>query len=241
MRKPLAAIPSPVDNNSNFKSFHRVMRYYLTSLICVFLFQFYQGQDTLRKYEFGTTVMTLNLYNQNFRLFEDRPRQEILNGIFFRYSRNRAGIRATLSYVTNFSSFGQSGQPYSSGAGTLMTKDFRAGCGGQFTFLKKVFNLYVLSDFAYRLVISEGNISGGVSGINDNYTATTHGVDTHFGLGFRIKLFRIIYISPEFSYNVAYGRVIRRSESVTSKNVYKSSYTDGNANPVIRLHFSIAI
>ncbi len=145
------------------------MRNYFTCLLCVFIFQFYNGQDTLRKYEFGTTLVTFNLdENQQFRFFEDRPKHEFLNGIFFRYSKNSLGIRSTLSYATNFSSFGLPGQQYSSGSGTLLTKDLRVGCGGQFTFLKKVLNLYMLSDFAYGLVISKGNISGGVSGINDN-------------------------------------------------------------------------
>lgn len=72
-----------------------------------------KGQLLPTKFEFGSTLLTLNLYDQAYRPFESRPHAEILNGIFVRCSKNRHAWRAFASYVANFSSFGGPNQPFS--------------------------------------------------------------------------------------------------------------------------------
>jgi len=207
-------------------------------LFLMFLFKISNGQDTIRHYEFGSTLVTFNPIISPDYFAPDRPDIELINGLFFRYSKKRLGLRALLSYSENYKSY-NSPSGWSDGfSGDLNNKDFRIGLGGQFSIPKHKDWLYTFIDLSYRNLFSTGHRYGGISGSNDKFTKTANGLDSFFGLGFKIKTFRNIYLSPESGYNICYKLVTSKSTSMTFGQTQKSNYTETIGNPYLKLHLS---
>ncbi len=217
------------------------MKKVVTILAFMFLFQISNGQDTIRRFEFGSTLITIkSFYNSNYSA-QDRPPIEFINGLFFRYTKKRLGIRAHASYSENFSSYTAHPNCFNCESGDINNKDFRIGIGGQFSILKKKEWFYTFIDISYRNVFSTGSYSSVSTNANNLFSSTANGIDSFFGLGFKAKLLKSIYVSPELCYNIFYGIINSSTTSLTSGQTTKSNSLNGHLNPVAKLHLTIKL
>ena len=185
-----------------------MIRTFLIIIILIFFFQKSNGQDSTRHFEIGSTLITLKSNYGFHDLFFSKPTTKFINGLFFRYTKKRFGIRVLASYSQNSLSYTSPPNVSEGVDGDINTKNFGIGVGGQFSLIKKKECLYAFADFLYRNIFSKGHTSGGYFGGSDYVTSRTNGLDSFFGLGFKIKTFKRIYISPEVAYNVFCGKVI---------------------------------
>ena len=206
------------------------------------LFKISNGQDTLRRYEFGSSILTVNSFNKNKYFASDRPNFEIANGLFFRYTKRRFGLRAQVSYsdyssseVFNYTFFlGPAGRD-------IHSKAVRFGIGAQFSILKHKDWFYTCFDISYRYLHSTGHTYGPWP---NEFSTKSNGTDGFLGLGCKIKLIKNFILSPEVGVNSSFQSV---NKVTTSTDVYliggghpsyKSSYLDLNLIPVLQIHLT---
>ncbi len=210
----------------------------ITILTFIFIYQKSSGQDTSKHFEFGSTLITINSFNTNYYFAPDRPSFEFINGLYFRYTKKRLGIRMHIIYTDN-STFYETPKSWSDGSsGDINNKDFRIGTGGQFSLLKCKDWFYSFLDLSYRNVFSTGHFYGGIFGANESFSKTANGVDCFLGLGFKLKTGKYIYLSPEIGYFF-----IKKFVNNTSINYWgqisKFKYSETSLSPVIKLHLTV--
>jgi hypothetical protein len=230
------------DNNSNVKSFYTKpidMRIKITLITTLFLFQISNGQDTLRRFEFGSTLVTINSFTSDYYFAPDRPSLEFINGLFFRYSKKRHSLRIHASYSDNTNTYATPPNWTDGSSGDINNKDIRVGVGGQFSILKRKEWFYTFIDLTYRNVFSTGHYSGGLSGSSYKFTRTSNGFDSFFGLGFKIKTMKYFYLSPELGLNSSTKFVTQTTTPIRWGQSSKGTYTDIYVNPVIKLHLTV--
>jgi hypothetical protein len=208
-------------------------------LTFMFLFNISKGQDTIRRFEFGSTLATVNSFNTNYYFAPDRPSIEYLNGLFFRYTRNGFGLRLHASYTNNSISYAAPIGWSDNSSGDIKNKDIRIGFGGQISLLKHKEWFYTFLDLSYRNVFSTGHNYGGITVSNDEFSRRSNGFDTFFGLGFKIKTVRHVYLSPELGYYCSTKFVNQTTTPIYLGQSSKSNYTEVNLNPVIKLHLTL--
>lgn len=215
------------------------MRKLITILTFMLLFQISNGQDTVRRFEFGSTLITVNSFSDQKYFSQDRAPIEYLNGLFFRYTKKRLGLRMTASYSENSHSYASPPGWSEPDGGDATNKDFRIGIGGQFSILKKKEWLYTFLDISYRNVFSTGHYYGGLWGANQSFASTSNGFDCFLGLGFKIKTIKNIYLSPEIGYYSSSKFVNKTTTELYYGPVSKYNYSETNLNPVLKLHLSV--
>ncbi|MBA3679712.1 MAG: hypothetical protein H0W73_00765 [Bacteroidetes bacterium] len=198
------------------------------------------GQDSTKCFEFGSSLLTVNSFTQNTYFAQDRSQFEFLNGIFFRYTKKRFAFRASTSYSDNYSEFKPPITWIDAGSGSIHNKDFRIGIGGQFSFIKKGW-FYLFNDLSYRYLFSTGEYSGGITGDHNTFKRRSNGFESLTGFGFKIHVFKKIYISPEFGYNISVKFVTARTISPFEGKQTKYSYFDLLANSILKLHLTFKI
>jgi hypothetical protein len=205
-----------------------------------FLSQFFSnGQDTLRRYEFGSTLFSINSFRSEYYFAPDRPKIEFVNGLFFRYAIKRFGFRLQTSYSDNTTSFATPDTWADGFSGDINNKDFRLGIGGQYSLLGTSQFLYVLLDLYYRHVISTGHDYGGISGANNKFSSTANGVDFFAGLGFKFRTFRNMYLSPEAGFYYTSKLVNKATTSMSRGNSSSFDFTDSALNFFVKLHLTV--
>ena len=197
------------------------------------------AQDSIKKrFELGVTLATFNSFNHSIYHSENRLPFEFCNGLFFRYSMNRFALRAQASYYQNKYSFNSFG--IADGiSGNGDNHSFRIGIGGQYNLLKKKDWLYAFADLNYRNISSAGTTFGGFSGGTENFTAKSNGIDTYFGLGFKLKVFKSVYLSPELFNNFYIGATNKAGTDANSGVISKSMMYNVSVNPGIRVHLTV--
>ena len=216
------------------------MKKSITILIFIFLFKISSGQDTLKRFEFGSTLITAGKYDLNY----SPPTFQYINGLFFRFTKKRIGLRLHASYSDNTTSY--TSNPNSSlnfFGETINNKDLKLGVGGQFSILNCKDWFYSFLDISYRNIFS----TGFAFGYNDEkFTSTTNGIDSFVGIGFKIKAITNFYLSPEIGCYTSSQFV---EKTTTSANIYNSttgqlashqdSFSFTDVNPVFKLHLTI--
>lgn len=205
----------------------------------MFLLQISKGQDTLRRFEFGSTLVTVNSFNTNYYFAPDRPAVEFINGLFFRYTKKRLGLRLHASYTDNSTSFAAPIGWADGYSGDITSKDLKIGVGGQFSILKGKEWFYTFIDLSYRNVFSDGHYSGGITGASDKFSRTSNGFDCFLGLGFKIKTIKNVCLSPEFGYYSSTKFVDQTTAPLYGGKSSKFNYTEINFNPAIKLHLTV--
>ncbi len=214
------------------------MKKLITILTFILTFQISKGQDTIRHFEFGSTLITINSFNTNYHSAPDRPSFEFINGLFFRYTKKRLGLRLHTSYTENSASYATPvGSPDPS-SGDINNKDFRIGVGGQFSLLKRKDWFYTFLDLSYRNVFSTGHYYGGITGANESFSKTANGIDGFLGLGFKIKAIKYVYLSPELGFLVSNKFVNQTTDNYLGQTL-KSNNIDVNISPIIKLHLTV--
>jgi hypothetical protein len=216
------------------------MKKSITILIFIFLFKISSAQDTLKRFEFGSTLVTSGKYNLGY----SPPTFQYINGLFFRFTKKRIGLRLHASYSDNTTSYTSNSNSslYFFGE-TTNNKDLKLGVGGQFSILNRKDWFYSFLDISYRKIFS----TGFAFGFNDeNFTSTTNGIDSFVGIGFKIKAITNFYLSPEIGCYTSSQFV---EKTTTSANIYnsttgqlashKDSYSFTDVSPVFKLHLTI--
>jgi hypothetical protein len=214
------------------------MRKLIPILTFILAFQISKGQDTLRRFEFGSTLMTINSFNTNYNFAPDRPSFEFINGVFFRYTKKRLGLRLHASYTDNSTSYATPPEWSDGSAGDINNKDFRIGVGGQYSILKRKEWLYTFLDLSYRNVFSTGHYYGGLGGANERFSRTGNGFDSFLGLGFKIKTIKHVYLSPEFGYFCS-TKFVNQTTTNYWGQTSKFNYSEIDLRPVIKLHLTV--
>lgn len=229
------------------------MKKSLFILTFIILFKISSGQDTTRRFEFGSTILTANSFlmdnsyseNQYYSnwLAIDRPSLELINGLFFRYTKKRLALRVHASY-SNYSAastYTTETWPYGPIGGDINNNSFQIGVGGQFSILKQKPWFYSCLDITYRHVNSIGHSYG--EDFSRKFTSTINGADCFIGLGFKIKLLKNFYLSPEVGYNTSL-QFIKSVTTSTEPFLYinrpnKFSYSELSTMPILKLHLTV--
>ena len=215
------------------------MKTLITISAFMFLFLISKGQDSIRRFEFGSTLVTINSFNNQTYNEADRPQFEFINGLFFRYNKKRFGLRAHASYSDNYSNWASPPQAADGASGDANNKDIRIGVGGQFSLLKRKKWFYTFADLSYRNLFSTGHYYGGIGGANDKFSRSGNGLDAFFGLGFKIKTFKNVFLSPEIGFLLANKSINTSSTSMISGQIVKYNYSQTDFNSVIKLHLTV--
>ena len=208
------------------------MKNVITILTFILIFHISKGQDTIKHFEFGSTFITVNSFNTNYHSAPDRPSIEFINGLFFRYTKKRLGLRLHASYTDNSTSYATD-----TSSGDINNKDFRIGVGGQFSLLKRKEWLYTFLDLSYRNVFSTGHYVG-IGGANESFSKTANGFDGFLGLGFKIKTIRYVYLSPELGCLIS-GKFVNQTTTDYLEQTSKSNNIDVNLSPILKLHLTV--
>ena len=212
----------------------------LTTVFAFMLFfQISNGQDTIRRFEFGSTLVTVNSFNTNANVALDRPSVEFINGVFFRYTKKRLGLRIHASYTENSNTFSSPVGIADGVSGDNNNKDIRIGIGGQFSIIKHKEWFYTLLDLSYRNVFSTGHYYGGIGGANDRYSSTANGLDCFLGLGFKIKTIKNVYLSPEVGYFISNKFVNNTTTDMSWGQSTKYNYNVTDIHPALKLHLTV--
>lgn len=215
------------------------MKKLIIILIFIFLFKNSKGQDTIRRFEFGSTLVIVNSFNTNYYFIYDRPSVEFINGLFFRYNKKRLGLRVHTSYSENSNSYAEPIGWADGSSGDVNNKDIRIGVGGQFSILKRKEWFYTFLDISYRNVFSTGHYYGGIAGVSEQFSRTSNGFDSFFGLGFKIRTLKNVFLSSELGYLISSKFTNATSTSMFSGKTIKYNYTETNINPIIKLHLTV--
>jgi hypothetical protein len=215
------------------------MRTFAFTAALLILSQLYKSQDTPKRFEFGSTLLTINSLKEPGQYRQDRPSNELFNGLFFRYNLKRASIRAFTSYTGNHFSYAAPKHCRDCESGEVDSKDFRLGLGLQYSLLKNKEWVYLFIDLAWRNLFSMGTYKGGFAGWESTFSSSNNGVDSFYGAGFKIKVYKRIYLSPEFGYNIYYGLLrMNMEDTYSKKKSYTKTYTS-TENYMAKLHLTI--
>jgi hypothetical protein len=211
------------------------MRLYVTALVIFIIPRITEAQDSLKRFQFGPTLITMNVM-RSYGFPLERPFSEYMSGLFFRYTQNRIGFRAHANYSEYFYAYDSSALPHGWYESTE-NKEVKLGIGVQYSLLKKGQILYSFFDLIYRNRFTKGYVRGGYGPYN--YTSSTNGMDSYIGIGSGIKISKNVMVSPELSYTLLYYHVNRTTQS--SAFVKPSSYIYINLRsfPGMRIHMTI--
>ncbi len=215
------------------------MRKLISILAFMFIFQISNGQDSIRHFEFGSTLVTINSFNTNYYVAPERPNVEFINGVFFRYTKKRFGLRLHASYSDNTDTFASPVGMADGASGDSNNKDLRIGVGGQFSIIKRKEWFYTFLDLSYRNVYTTGHYYGGIGGANDRFSSTANGLDCFLGLGFKIKTFRNVYLSPELGYYISNKFVSKTTTDMSWGQSTKYNYNVTDIHPALKLHLTV--
>ncbi len=216
------------------------MKKSIAILTFILLFKISSGQDTLKRFEFGSTLITADMYD----LGNSPPTFQYINGLFFRFTQKRIGLRLHASYSDKTMTYTSTSydSPYFFGQ-TINNKDLKLGVGGQFSILNNKDWLYSFLDISYRNVFSTGYEFGYR---NETFSSTTNGFDSFVGIGFKIMAIKYFCLSPEIG---CYSSSQFVQKTTTSADIYnlttgqlashKDSYSFTDVSPVFKLHLTI--
>lgn len=216
------------------------MRKLLSILTFMILFKISSGQDSTKHFEFGPTLVTVNMYDLGY----SSPTFGFINGLFFRFTKNRLGLRLHASYSDNTTSYTSStfDYPYFFG-GTINNKDLKLGVGGQFSILNRREWLYSFVDISYRNVFSTGHSFGYW---NETFSSTSNGWVGFAGIGLKLKIIKSFFLSPEIGYcsSTQFVKTTTTSGDTYSLSTgqlvsYKRTAAFTDFSPLVKLHLTI--
>jgi hypothetical protein len=146
------------------------------------------------------------------------------------------------SYSENHSSYVPVPNSGDMESGELSHKDFRIGGGIQYDLKENKKWVYGFVDLSYRNVFTEGINTGGFRGGTCKYYSTSNGIESFFGLGFKLKAYKNVYLSPELGYLLDYGFEKTNSTLLGSANSGANtvqSATNLNLNAICKFHLTV--
>lgn len=205
----------------------------------MFLTLFFNAQESKPRLEFGSTLLTVNSLQSSGMYPQSKPSLEYLNGIYLRYQMNRWSIRFLSSYSDNSYTYSSPPEVVDGTSGDGANKDFRIGVGAQCNLLRTKEWLYAFTDVLYRNVYTSGNTYGGIGGGADSFTSVANGIDSFYGIGFKFKVYKSLYISPELAVNVSMSSVNEKNTPMGQGQVSTAHSYDLQMNNVLKLHVGV--
>ena len=213
----------------------------LIYLTLIFLVHISKGQESAGSYELGSSLMTASFLDYEHSV-SGSPTFEFVNGLFFRYTKGKLGFRAHVNYSEPSSkvTYPAAYRPVPFNQ-YINSKDFRIGAGTQYSILKNKEWLYSYLDVSYRNIYKSGHSDGEMA---LRYYSTSNGFDCSLGLGFKIKLFKSVYLSPEVGCYSSTRFVKETTFFVYEYYVappfpYVSTYAQTFVKPVIKLPLTV--
>ncbi len=190
------------------------------------------AQNTGKSFEIGVNLVMLHSNSVNpYGMINNssyvRP-IEYVNGVFFRYVKNRWGLRAQAAYAQYYS---PNIHPLVSSTyqkefgGRAEYKEFRLGLGTQFALTTYKNSVYAFADAIYRNRFASGDYNDDVVGSDYTFTSSQNGFNFLVGLGYKIGLSKRLCLSPELAVDVFKGR-----ESIHRNSLYSSQTSSGMSN-----------
>lgn len=217
------------------------MRKIFFLLAFVSLLKTSSGQESCKRWEFGSTLVTVGMYYSGYF----PPGYDLMNGLFFRYTKTRLALRLHMSHSdkTNSYTFTSADAPYFWGR-NIHSKDLKIGVGGQLSILKQKEWLYAFMDLSYRNVYTTGYEFGFW---NEFYTITANGVDGFAGIGLKLKAAKYFYLSPELGFysTTQFGNITTTLADTYNPTTgalvtYKRAYSFTDLSPVLKLHLTVS-
>jgi hypothetical protein len=206
--------------------------------IAAFLCFNIKAQDTIRRFELGSTLITVNSINYIGSQYA-KPSLQFMNGLFFRYNFKRISLRATASY-SEYDYIHEDPPYYADGGGIKShNKDFHVGAGVQLSLLRKKDILYAFSDIVYRNLFSTGDIYGGIGGSYYNFAQTSNGFGGNLGLGCKIAFCKSIALSPEVCYSILTDYIEGSLSSYPYSQADKYKFFSPQNMVMARLHLTV--
>ncbi len=199
------------------------------------------GQEQKRNTELGITLLTVNPFTRHNSVGVGIPRIEYLNGIFFRYSKERISFRAFGSYAQyeeTFTGASTFASMLDGWRGKLEHKNFKIGLGTQYALFKDHKWFYALADVAYNNIYYSGSVLGDTPNDQQYYSATVNGVNVNVGFGATISICKFFKVSPELTYSFFSGKENNNQTSLTSGQTTNNKINRSGAYPVIKLQAS---
>lgn len=228
-----------------------IVKLYIAFIFC-FVLTVGSAQDKLpetpqpvkKQAELGATLFIVNAMNEydNFGI----PRVEYINGLFYRHSFKRFGIRALLGYSRNNSyltTLFPFNDPYADVLGIYVKMDkhdIKYNIGFQYYLTRKKQWLYSFLDIGYRSIKASG-VSLFNNGSVENYDIKSKisGIDGNIGLGFKLTLFKSICLSPEIGVYV-YNAYTKNTYSKTNTN-FTTKENTFLLEAMAKLHLTVKI
>src|SRR5436190_20393127 len=116
-------------NTDKMRSFQFMLAFLLVATLA-------SSQDSLRRYEFGSTLISGTSFSDRYSWMPDRPPYHILNGVFFRYSKGRVAFRLLSGYTEMRTDFTAPPELNDAMSGTVNNKEFAFGAGAQWTLMR---------------------------------------------------------------------------------------------------------
>ncbi|MEO8761544.1 MAG: hypothetical protein ABI448_11665 [Bacteroidia bacterium] len=214
------------------------MKHFILVTAFFMLFSGAKAQDSTKHFELGATLITADFFS-DYSYNHNMPVIHYCNGLFFRYTKNHLALRALANYSQNSFSYNVPPTESDGFTGSEKNKLFTIGIGGQYSILNKKDWLYTFVDLSYRNISSIGITRGGFAGVNNSFTATTNGVNTALGLGFKIKIVKCIYLSPEISNTFFLGNINTTTTPLNYGNTTKYSRMLVAGSFVAQLHLTV--
>ncbi len=215
-------------------------RFIIVSIFLVSLKSIFFGQDDNKiRHEFGTKIVSFTIPTQIYYSIADHRYFQFVTGIFYRVSKKRTSLRATVNYAENSTeSFYVNGSQIGTlPGGTSNNKDFQISIGGQYHLMKSKELLYVFSDLYYRNFCSNGTL---YLPEEEYFLAKSDQFGINLGLGSKIKLHEHVFISPEI-----YCDMFHSNTSIVEYPKYghlqkKTFNSVNNIRPIARLFLTIS-
>lgn len=214
-------------------------RFTIVCIAFISLKSVFSQDDNKVKQEFGTKMVSLTIPTQIYYSIADHRYFQFVTGIFYRVSKERIALRATINYSENSTaSIDVNGTQFGTMPfGSSNNQDFQISLGGQYHLMKRKELLYVFSDLYYRNLCSNGEFYWPEEA---NFFAKSDQVGINFGLGSKIKLHEHIYISPEIYCDMFHSYTSMVEYPKYGKPQKNTLNSVNNIRPIARLFLTIS-
>jgi hypothetical protein len=196
------------------------------------------AQNTPPRFELGSTLLTIN----NVHGFNAQAPSQVqaINGLFFRYNKQRSAFRFQASYSESFQKYTPNLVWIDALGGNIFSKDFGFGAGVQRTVLKQRDWLYIFADLSYRNIFSTGSrlYSNGPA-FQSNYSLSTNALEATVGVGLKFKLADRILLSTECGYSLRQGWTKYRETNAFTGIHSNYKFRGSSVNPLqVKVHLT---
>lgn len=149
-------------------------------------------------FELGINLIQYSNNSTPDILYPNQQRVSAISGLFFRYNLDRYSIRSAVNYRNEGSNFTPVNSCIDCGTWSQTSnKIFSTTAGIQFAMQKNRRNFYAFTDLGFRYSVSEGTVTGGFGGFNDQFVNRSAGFMFQPGMGLMLRPWKALRLSGE--------------------------------------------